>query len=110
MAETKVEALKAYHHFIDSFGEKYPKAVECLVKDKEDLFTFYDFPGMHCDSYSNNKPHRVHSCNREESNEKNERMWLQDDHPDNGLQTVSRSTEDLGKTEGLYIDSSCAGG
>ena len=47
MAETKKDALETYDHFIESFEPKYPKAVECLVKDKEDLFTFYDFPGTH---------------------------------------------------------------
>lgn len=44
MVATKEDALKAYDHFIKVFSDKYPKAVECLVKDKEDLFTFYDFP------------------------------------------------------------------
>ena len=29
------------------FEPKYPKAVKCLKKDKEDLFTFYDFPATH---------------------------------------------------------------
>lgn len=47
LADTKVNALKAYEHFIESFEAKYPKAVACLVKDKDDLFTFYDFPGAH---------------------------------------------------------------
>lgn len=47
MAATKEDALKAYDHFIQSFEPKYPKAVECLKKDKEDLFTFYDFPATH---------------------------------------------------------------
>ena len=47
MAATKESALKAYDHFIESFEPKYPKAVECLRKDKEDLFTFYDFPAIH---------------------------------------------------------------
>ncbi len=47
MAETKKDALEAYDHFIGSFEAKYPKAVECLVKDKDDLFTFYNFPGTH---------------------------------------------------------------
>ena len=47
MAATKEDALKAYDHFIQSFEPKYPKAVECLRKDKEDLFTFYDFPATH---------------------------------------------------------------
>ncbi len=47
MAATKESALKAYDHFIKVFEPKYPKAVECLRKDKEDLFTFYDFPATH---------------------------------------------------------------
>ena len=44
MAPTKEDALDAYEHFIEVFEAKYPKAVNVLVKDKEDLFTFYDFP------------------------------------------------------------------
>jgi len=44
MADTKNNALKAYKKFIDFFKNKYPKAVECLEKDKEKLLTFYDFP------------------------------------------------------------------
>ena len=47
MAETKKDALKAYDHFVASYEEKYPKAVDCLQKDKDQLFTFYDFPAVH---------------------------------------------------------------
>lgn len=47
MAESKEKALKAYHEFIKLYGDKYPKAVECLRKDKDVLFTFYDFPAPH---------------------------------------------------------------
>jgi transposase-like protein len=46
-AETKQEALQAYEHFLASYSDKYPKAAECLSKDSEDLFTFYDFPAVH---------------------------------------------------------------
>lgn len=46
LAETKEYALEAYQQFIDLYGDKYPKAVECLAKDKEQLFTFYDFPAV----------------------------------------------------------------
>jgi len=46
-AETKKDALGAYDHFIAAYEDKYPKAVECLTKDAEDLFTFYDFPAVH---------------------------------------------------------------
>lgn len=44
MAETKEDALQAYERFIGLYGDKYPKAIECLVKDKDRLFSFYDFP------------------------------------------------------------------
>jgi transposase-like protein len=44
---TREEALKAFDLYVESFGAKYPKAVECLVKDKDDLFAFYDFPAAH---------------------------------------------------------------
>ena len=47
MAATKEDTLKAYDHFIEVFEPKYPKAIDCLKKDKEDLFTFYDFPATH---------------------------------------------------------------
>jgi hypothetical protein len=46
-AESKDEALKAYEHFIDVYEAKFPKAVECLKKDKDALFTFYEFPSSH---------------------------------------------------------------
>lgn len=47
MAETKENAEKAFDHFIESYEAKYPKATECLAKDREVLLTFYDFPAEH---------------------------------------------------------------
>ena len=47
MAETKAEAEKAFDHFIGSYEVKYPKATECLSKDRDVLLTFYDFPAEH---------------------------------------------------------------
>jgi transposase-like protein len=44
---TKEKALAAYEHFLSSWEEKYPKAVECLRQDKEELFAFYEFPAAH---------------------------------------------------------------
>ena len=46
-APTKKDALSAYQHFVEAWAEKYPKAVECLRKDEDVLFTFYDFPAAH---------------------------------------------------------------
>ncbi|MBT8491315.1 MAG: IS256 family transposase [Deltaproteobacteria bacterium] len=46
-AESKHSALSAYDHFVRVYTDKYPKAVACLEKDKDVLFTFYDFPAAH---------------------------------------------------------------
>ena len=46
MAPDKDSALKVFDNFINVYEEKYPKAVECLVKDKDQLFTFYDYPAI----------------------------------------------------------------
>jgi putative transposase len=47
MAPSREKALKAFDLFVQTFEAKYPKAVECLVKDREVLLTFYDFPAEH---------------------------------------------------------------
>jgi len=47
MAEGKEDANKAFDLFTDSYKAKYPKAAECLAKDREALLTFYDFPAEH---------------------------------------------------------------
>lgn len=47
LAPTREEATKAHALFIETYQPKYPKAVECLTKDIDDLFAFYDFPAEH---------------------------------------------------------------
>jgi putative transposase len=47
MSETKEDAEKAFDYFVEAYGAKYPKATECLAKDREDLLAFYDFPAEH---------------------------------------------------------------
>ena len=44
MAETKKDAFAAFDVFVETWGVKYDKAVECLVKDRDALLAFYDFP------------------------------------------------------------------
>ena len=46
-AETKTHAETAFDLFVSTFAAKYPKAVECLTKDRDVLLTFYDFPAEH---------------------------------------------------------------
>jgi transposase-like protein len=47
MAETRKEAEKQMDVFEKTYGAKYPNAVESLLKDKDVLLSFYDFPAEH---------------------------------------------------------------
>jgi len=47
MSPTKEAALKACDEFLAHYSSKYPGACKCLEKDKEQLFSFYDFPAEH---------------------------------------------------------------
>jgi transposase-like protein len=46
-AETKADAERALDLFVEMYKAKYPKAVECLAKDRDVLLAFYDFPAEH---------------------------------------------------------------
>ena len=47
MAEDRKTAYKAYDLFVKDYSAKYKKATECLIKDKEEMLAFYDFPAEH---------------------------------------------------------------
>ena len=47
MAATEREARGAWNDFIEEYQLKYTKAVDCLLKDKNQLFTFYHYPAEH---------------------------------------------------------------
>ncbi len=55
-AETKEDANKAFDLFVTTYEPKYPKAVECLVKDSDELMTFFDFPAKHWQSIRTTNP------------------------------------------------------
>jgi transposase-like protein len=47
LSPTLKDATAALTEFKTRFGVKHAKAVECLAKDEDVLFTFYDFPAEH---------------------------------------------------------------
>jgi putative transposase len=47
-AATAKEADKAFDSFVLKFQAKYPKATQCLSKDRSVLLSFYSFPAEHC--------------------------------------------------------------
>jgi transposase-like protein len=46
-APTKQDALNAFDRFVKVYEAKYPKAVACLLKTKDQTLAFYDFPAEH---------------------------------------------------------------
>jgi transposase-like protein len=46
-AETKAAANVAFDFFVETYGVKWDKAVAKLVKDRDALLTFYDYPAEH---------------------------------------------------------------
>jgi len=46
-AESRQKALSAHRRFCSAFQAKYPRAVKCLDKDRDELLTFYSFPAEH---------------------------------------------------------------
>ena len=47
MAEKRQDAEAAFDLFLKTYEAKYPKATECLSKDRAELLAFYDFPAEH---------------------------------------------------------------
>ncbi|MBR9979899.1 MAG: IS256 family transposase [Desulfatitalea sp.] len=46
-ADNKNEAERHFNSFVNVYEAKYPKAAQCLEKDRSSLLTFYDFPAEH---------------------------------------------------------------
>jgi transposase-like protein len=46
-APDKATALEEVERFQEEYQDKYPKAVDCLTKDQDTLFTFMDYPAAH---------------------------------------------------------------
>jgi putative transposase len=48
-APDRATADAAIAIFVEKYASKYPKAAECLTKDREALLAFFDFPAEHWD-------------------------------------------------------------
>lgn len=47
LAANKTDALVAWDDFVSDYQLKFPKATQCLDKNKDTMMTFYDFPAEH---------------------------------------------------------------
>lgn len=55
-APDRATAEVAIALFVDKYAAKYPKAVDCLTKDRDVLLTFFDFPAEHWDHLRTSNP------------------------------------------------------
>jgi len=55
-APDRATAEAAVATFAEKYATKYEKAVTCLVKDRDALLTFYDFPAEHWDHLRTSNP------------------------------------------------------
>jgi transposase-like protein len=55
-ATTRQECLQLMQQFAQAYGQLYPRAVECLLKDQEALLTFYKYPRQHWASIKTTNP------------------------------------------------------
>jgi putative transposase len=56
MAPDRATAEAAITTFAEKYGAKYEKAATCLLKDRNALLTFYDFPAEHWDHLRTSNP------------------------------------------------------
>ena len=55
-APTRAAAEAAIAVFVEKYGAKYPKAAECLTRDRDALLAFFDFPAEHWDHLRTTNP------------------------------------------------------
>ena len=55
-APTRAAAEAAIAVFVEKYGAKYPKAAECLTRDRDALLAFFDFPAEHWDNLRTTNP------------------------------------------------------
>ncbi len=55
-APTRAAAEAAITIFVEKYGAKYPKAAECLTRDRDALLAFFDFPAEHWDHLRTTNP------------------------------------------------------
>ena len=59
MAPDRATAEAAIATFAEKYAAKYGKAVTCLIKDRDALLTFYDFPAEHWDHLRTSNPNLI---------------------------------------------------
>jgi putative transposase len=86
MALTREDAVKAFELFLATYTAKYPKAAECLRKDRRAVGVLR-LPGRTLGPPAHDQPDRIDVLNGAPPHRAHQGKWLSDRVPDDGLQT-----------------------
>lgn len=89
-AETRTDADVGIDRFDAQFGDKYPKAVDKLSRDRDVLLTFYDFPAAPLGAPANGEPDRIDVRHRAAPHQGHQACRQSPPWPHDGLQAARR--------------------
>ena len=99
MAETRKDA-EALRYFVETWGVKYDKAVECLMKGSRCAARFLRLPGRALEASAHDQRHREHVRDRAPSNRALQGMPLEQDRARHDLQARRGRREKLASPRG----------
>ena len=105
LAESRQTAEKALDRFKNLYEKKFPKAVECLEKDRKVLLAFYDFPAEHWVHLRTTNP--IESTFATVPTATNEGMRQPGSFVDDGLHAGPSGRAPLEASERFRSDCSC---
>ena len=100
LAPDRATAEAALATFAAKYAPKYDRAVACLVKDREALLTFFDFPAEHWDHLALVQPDRERVRHRAASYGAHERCPVTGDRAADGIQAGHGRRQVLAAAEG----------
>jgi len=97
MAETRETAHRAFDRTLKRFEAKYPRAMACLAKDRDELLAFYDYPAEHWVHIRTTNPieYRVDHRHGPPEDQAEPELRLPGDDPGDGLQAAPERSEAL---------------
>ena len=97
-ADTKAEANAAFDFFVKAYGVKWDKAVAKLVKDRDALLTFYDFPAEHWKHIRTSNPIESTFATVRHRTKAHQGLPQPQDRPRHGVQTDDVGAEEVAQT------------
>ena len=98
LASDRATAETAITTFAEKYAPKYSKAVECLIKDRETLLTFFDFPARSLGPFADNELNRKRVFDGEASDARMKGALSQDTARLMVFKLVMAASKSLAKT------------